>query len=606
SPVSPAAQAPAPSDDSWTFLRHFDEVVRRDPGAVALAAGGRHLTYADLRSEVDRLAHALIGAGIGTETIVGIHLERGIHQVVATLAVMRAGGAFLPLEPSYPAERLGFMVADSAPAVIITSSGLADRLPELPAGTAVLTVEELGATAGSADPGPIPAGADGHADQLAYVIYTSGSSGRPKGAGIPHRGLRDILRAVDDVLALGPQDRVLRFASFSFDASVLELLMAFGCGASLHVAPADLADLAGFLRTERVTALLLPPSSLAALVADDAELPDLRTVTVGGEACPPALAARWAPGRRFFNLYGPTEATIVTTAHQVTEPDGTPIPIGQALPGVPVRILDDGLRPVPVGVPGELYVAGPVVTRGYLGRPGLTSERFVPDPDPAAGTEGGRLYRTGDLVRRNERGTIDFLGRVDGQVKVRGFRIEPGEIEKTLAGHPDVREAAAIVREDTPGAQEIVGYVVPTAGHEADPAELREFCARALPAYMVPAHVVVLAALPASGAGKLDRRALPAPDRDAGRESVPEAEPLGPLEEAIAEIWSEVLHSTVIGRDDDFFDLGGNSLSATQVTIRLRRDFDLDLPVRTLFDHAELGEFVCAVRDAAAAQGVGG
>ncbi|MFJ1643362.1 MULTISPECIES: amino acid adenylation domain-containing protein [unclassified Streptomyces] len=598
SPRGDISAADGPEDESWTFFQHFDEVVDRAPDAVALVDARQRFTYAELRDAVDRLAHVLREHGTAPETLVGVCLERGAQQVIATLAVMRAGGAFLPLEPSYPAERLRYMVADAAPPLIITSAGLVDRLPEVTPDSRVLTMEELTRTAETTGS---PSAAPAHVDQLAYVIYTSGSSGSPKAVCVTHRGLRTILRALDGVFALSPADRVLRFASFSFDVSILEILMAFGSGASLHVAPADNADLSDFLRDGRITTLVLPPSGLAALVADDADLPELRTVMVGGEACPPALADQWAQGRRFFNGYGPTEATIVVATHQLHSASGATVPLGTALPGVQLHILDYQLRPVPAGVPGELYVGGPVLARGYLGHPRLTAERFLPDTSGVVA--GGRIYRTGDLVRRNEQGTIDFLGRLDDQVKVRGFRIELGEIENALARHPAVREAAAAVREGASGSEEIVAYVVPHPDKEAEPLELRSSCACLLPSYMVPSQVLMLDSLPTSGSGKLDRRALPTPGRNDTPAETRDDQPLGPLEAAIAEIWVHVLNADAIGRNDDFFDLGGNSLSATQVTIRLRQDFALELPVRTLFDNPELGEFVQAVREAAVVQG---
>ncbi|WNI21512.1 amino acid adenylation domain-containing protein [Streptomyces sp. ITFR-16] len=594
-----AAPAPAPGDgDDWNFVRHFDAVARRTPDAPALAAGGETLTYRELAGRADRLAHVLAARGIGPESIVGIHLERGVDQIVSVLATLKAGGAYLPLDPSYPAERIGYMVDDAAPGLVITSRALPG--PAAQWQDTAVPVEELTAEAEKA-PGTPPAAPETRDGHLAYVIYTSGSTGRPKGTGVPHRGLRVVLDAMDSVLGLTAGDRVLHFASASFDASVFEMLMAFGAGAALHLAPMDRGvpvDLTAFLRERAITALVLPPSALAALV-EDAGLPALRTVSVAGEACPPALAARWAGGdRRFFNLYGPTEATIWSAWHRVTPQDTAGVPIGRPVPGTAVYVLDEELRPVPEGAPGELCVAGPTVVRGYLGRPALTAERFV--PDPFGGAPGGRLYRTGDLARRNGTGGLEFLGRLDDQVKVRGFRIELGEIERTVAAHPGVREAVALVREDTPGAPAVVAYAVARPGAAPGPEELRELCGRTLPHYMVPSQVVLLDRLPVSGAGKVDRKALPAPER-AGTTDAAQA-PDGPLEEAIAEIWAEVLGAGSIARSDDFFALGGNSLSATQVIVRLRQDFDLALPVRALFDSTRLGDFTEAVRVAAAAQ----
>ncbi|WLQ32276.1 amino acid adenylation domain-containing protein [Streptomyces castrisilvae] len=595
-PREPDGVGEAAGDARWTFAGHFDSVARSRPDATALVAGGRRLTYRELAGRADRLAHVLAAHGVGPRTLVGIHLERGLDQVVTVLATLKTGAAYLPLDPSYPAERIGYMTDDAAPGLVITAGHLPG--PARPATTAL--IEDLTAEAANAPDTP-PAAPDTGADDLAYVIYTSGSTGRPKGTGVPHRGLRLVTDAMGSVLGLTGDDRVLHFASASFDASVFEMLMAFGAGAALHLAPMDRGvpvDLTAFLREQEITALVLPPSALAALVAEGG-LPALRTVAVAGEACPPALAARWAGGRRFFNLYGPTEATIWSTWHRVTADGTAGVPIGRPVPGAAVHVLDEEMRPVPEGAPGELCVAGPTVARGYLGRPALTAERFV--PDPFARVPGRRLYRTGDLVRRDEAGALEFLGRLDDQVKIRGFRIELGEIERTVAAHPGIREAAVVVREDTPGTRTVVAYAVAEAGAAPVPDELRELCGRSLPHYMVPSHVVLLDRLPVTGAGKVDRTALPAPERAHGADAVAEA-PDGPLEEAVAEIWAEVLGTESIARTDDFFALGGNSLSATQVIVRLRQDFDLALPVRTLFDSTRLGDFTEAVRVAATAE----
>jgi acyl-coenzyme A synthetase/AMP-(fatty) acid ligase/acyl carrier protein len=369
------------------------------------------------------------------------------------------------------------------------------------------------------------------------------------------------------------------------------MLMAFGAGAGLHLVPRDkgMPDLAALLDQWQITAVMLTPSAMAA-VAHEAPLPALRTVTVGGEACPPALAAHWSAGRRFFNFYGPTEATILSTYHEVTSVTGA-VPIGRPLPGVSAHVMDEWMRLVPVGVPGELCVGGDVVARGYLGRPARTAERFV--PDPVGRLPGRRLYRTGDLVRRRPDGALEFLGRLDDQVKIRGFRIELGEVENVLGGHRAVREAAAALHEIAPGSPEIVGYVVTHSGSTPREAELRELCAQSLPHYMVPARVVVLDRLPTNAGGKVDRRALPAPERSStGATAAPPRSPRGEL---IARAWAEVLGSDGVGHHDDFFDLGGNSLSATQVVIRLRRELGVEIPVRLLFDNPELGMFASAV-----------
>ena len=581
-----------PADDTWRFTDHFEAVAARTPQAIALGGGERLISYAELAQRADRLAAALQDRGIGPDDIVAIFAERGAEQMVSILAVLKAGGAYLPLDPSYPAQRLAFMIADAAPRLVLSTGHPPKGLPgDVP----VLDVSQPLAVPGTAA-GTAPRAVAGP-DNLAYVIYTSGSTGQPKGVAVTHRGLRVIIQALTQFLPLTSDDRVLQFASLSFDASILEMLMAFGVGAGLYAAPvADgvVPDLTQFLADEEITALMLPPSVVAAAVRT-AALPKLRTITVGGEACPPALVAQWSRDRNFFNLYGPTEATIVSTYHQVEVGDDGPVPIGRPLPGVPVYVLDEWMHLVPPGVPGELYVGGQVLARGYLRRPALTAERFV--PDPFAHVPGRRLYRTGDLVRWTTDGKLVFLGRIDDQVKIRGFRVELGEIENALRAHDRLRDAVVVFQDAPGGHQEIVGFAVARDGATTGEQELRTWCASTLAPYMVPARIIMLDALPMTGAGKIDRKALMVPDRVVDDAALDES--ASPLQAAIADVWQEVLGLARIGSADDFFELGGNSLSATQLIIRLRSDLDLDISVRALFDSSTLAEFTAEVRKAA-------
>jgi amino acid adenylation domain-containing protein len=589
-----AAGAPSVSaGPEWCLAQRVAYYAARTPDAVALAAGPVLLTYADLDRRISQLAQLLRRHGVGPEVLVGVHLNRGLEQVIAALAVLRAGGAFLQLDPGYPEQRLTFLVTDAALAVIIDSSQLPLPARARAAVATILDVSALEAEIGGC-PSVTPPVAD-LPDSLAYVMYTSGSSGQPKGTGVTRHGLRTIVAMAAGILGLSAEDRVLRFASASFDASVWELAMALGVGAAVHVMPAEsnaLDDLAAFLAEQQITALMLTPSTLMAL-PETVALPDLRMVVVGGEVCSPMLATRWASRVRLFNMYGPTEATIVSTYHQVTDAAGPIIPIGRPVPDVTVQVVNAAMRPVPAGMPGELCLAGPTLARGYLGQPGLTAERFAANPFGS----GDRLYRTGDLVRWTPDGNLQFLGRIDSQVKLRGFRIELGEVEHVMAAHPAVREAAAIIQLDVTGQPHLTGYVAAQVGVHLTEAELRDWCVRSMPYFMVPPRIVRLDQMPRTPSGKLDRRALPTPPAD--RDGEPAAALGSPLETAIGEIWADVLRVGGIGAQDDFFDLGGNSLTAIQATMRLHEDFGIDLPARVLFDNPVLSDFAESVRLAA-------
>ena len=574
--LPPTVTVPADRPGTATLAQLFEVRVAVDPDAVAVHDGDRALSYREVEQRANRLAHTLIGWGVSPEALVALVLPRSAASVVARLAVVKAGGAFLPVDPAYPAERIAAMLADARPAVVLSTVDLpgAHRLDE-PAVAARV----------DAAPDHAPTDADRRApltvDHPAYVIYTSGSTGQPKGVVVTHRGLAGFSAAEIDRYDVRPGDRVLQFSSPSFDASVLELCMSLPAGAALVVPPPVTLlgdELVEVLTGCRVTHALIPPAALATVdpaVARDG-LPDFRTVIVGGEACSADLVRVWAPGRRMINSYGPTECTVVSTWTGPLTPDGAPPPIGRPLPYLRGHVLDDQLRPVPDGAEGELYVAGDGVARGYLNRPGLTAQRFLADP---FGAPGERMYRTGDLVCRRPDGQLEYRGRADTQVQVRGFRVEPGEVEAALAAHPQVHRVAVVGRDDHGGpGLRLVAYLVPTAGAAPDGAALRDFLAGTLPEYMIPSGFVTLAALPLTEHGKLDRRALPAPTVDSA------AAPRTPTEELLAGVWRDVLGAPGIGVEDNFFASGGDSITSFQVLARIREALGVRLPQQALFD----------------------
>ncbi|WP_405589007.1 amino acid adenylation domain-containing protein [Streptomyces sp. NBC_01092] len=549
----------------------------RTPDAPALEGSAPALTYAELVDRVEQLAAVFSEHGAGPGEVVALALGRGAAMVPALLAVQRAGAAYLPVDPDYPTERIRVALEDAKPVLVVVGErGLSvdtdvptlrlSNSLELPRDVMDRLPRHGGWSRSSPRPFGAPPALPAELDPAtpAYVIHTSGSTGRPKGVVVPHTGLAALARGLVDSMALAPGGRVLQLGSPAFDISVAEMCMAFGSGGTLVVAPdGPLAGqgLADVLTGLRINATMLPPSVLATLPAG--EYPDLRSLAVGAEACPPELVARWAVGgRRFHNAYGPTEYTVAATVSGPLTGDGTPPPIGVPLPGTRTYVLDERLRPVPPGVCGELYLAGPAVAYGYLGRAGATAERFVADPYGAPGT---RMYRTGDLARRRDDGALEYLGRSDDQVKIRGQRIEPGEIAAVLTGHPSVERAVAVVREDRPGRPRLVAYVVGGDGVEPAPDALLAYAAGRLPAAMVPADVMVLDALPLAPNGKLDRAALPAPG---SRPDVEGRAPEGVREVTLCALFQEVLGVERVGADDDFFRLGGDSIMAIQLAGR--------------------------------------
>ncbi|MET0395515.1 MAG: amino acid adenylation domain-containing protein, partial [Longimicrobiaceae bacterium] len=578
----PAAPAPATVPVPEAFAAR----AALAPDAPAVVAGASVLTYGELDRWSSRLARHLRGLGVGPETRVAVGLERSPELVVALLAVLRAGGAYVPLDPAQPPERLAGMLGDAGARLVLTTAALAGRFPRGPAELLALdAAHERIAAESDAPPegGILP-------DSLAYVVFTSGSTGRPRGVAVTHAALASHMAWMQREFPLGPHDRVLQKTPVGFDASVWEFWAPLLAGAALVLAaPGAHRDPAALLRAaeeERASVLQLVPSMLAAMLEHGGleRCTTLRTLFCGGEALPAEAAARARaalPGARVVNLYGPTECTIDATSHVVVGGgSGGTVPIGRPVDGVTAYVLDPEAEPVPHGVAGELYLGGAQLARGYLGRPEWTAERFV--PDGLSGAAGARLYRTGDRARRLAAGELEFLGRVDEQVKVRGFRIEPGEVEAALERHPGVARAAVTARDDAPGGPRLVGYVVPSAGAAPDAAELRVYLRGLLPEHMIPTAFAVLETLPLTSSGKTDRRALPPPGAPAA-----DAEPVAPrsvVEEILAEAWCEVLKLDRVGVFDDFFALGGHSLLATQVIARIREEMGEDVPLRVMFD----------------------
>ncbi|HEX2076721.1 MAG TPA: amino acid adenylation domain-containing protein [Longimicrobium sp.] len=585
----------------------FSAQAARTPGLTAVAGPDGTMSYAELERRSNRLAHHLRRRGVGPEVRVGVCLERGVETVVAVLGVLKAGGAYVPLDPDYPAERLAYTLADSGAALLVSESHLLKRLPAF-AGEGVLLDADREAIAGEPDDAP-RSGVDLH--NAAYVVYTSGSTGLPKGVVVEHAGVANTLLGTRASFAPAAGEVMPALASYAFDIWGFEVFLPLLSGGEVRLLPREtvqdverlMEELAGVDAVHAVPALM---RELAARVrAGPGTLPRMRRVFVGGDAVPPDLIGQMRqvfPSAQLRVLYGPTEASILGAASRL-RPEGSYgwQVVGRALPGVGLYVCDAAGSLLPEGVPGELWIGGPGVARGYLGRAGLTAEKFV--PDVFGGEPGARAYRTGDRVRWRADGNLEFLGRIDQQVKIRGFRVEPGEIEAALRERAEVHEALVLVREDLPGQKRLVAYVVPREGAEVYSGELRACLQRQLPEHMVPGAFVVLEALPLSPTGKVDRRALPAPEWS-GTETY--VAPRTPAEEILAGIWGEVLGLERVGATEDFFALGGHSLLATRVVSRIRQAFGVELPLRALFEAPTVaglaGRIEQAGREAAAAQ----
>lgn len=560
------------------WLDVFAGWVARKPAAEALVCRDRALSYAELDRRANQVANALIALGVRPQDPVAVLLGRDIEMTVALFGVVKAGAVYVPMDTGYPRERLAYMFDDIAPAAAVTTGA------DLPVDRAVpvLRLDDPAALASVPDTDPAEARARLTDDALAYVIYTSGTTGRPKGVGVTHRGVPDLIALQEEVVGVTEHDRYLHFASTGFDVAFWQTMVPLLSGGTSVIAPEEVRvpgdELLDYIAEHRVTGVNLLPSFLAAMPDDRTVNPDVFFV-VGAERLDPELARRWGRGRKaLFNAYGPTEVTINSTTWRYDPDDAGPLPIGRPDPDVRAYVLDGGLQPVGTGVTGELYLGGPSLARGYLGRPGLTASTFVADP---FGRPGERVYRTGDLVRWRPDGQLVFLGRADHQVKIRGFRVELGEIEATLTGHPDVRACAVIMREGR-----LVGYVIPTDDADLDTDRLRAYLARELPDHMVPTALVPIDRLPLSPGGKLDAAALPAPEVTAAARREPATE----AEAVLLGVFQDVLGTDDIGLDDDFFAIGGDSIVSLQVVSRARRH-GLGLTARDVFE----GETVAGI-----------
>lgn len=547
----------------------------RTPGAVALTEDTRTLTYARLDAAVNGLAHRLTARGVRPETTVGVLLGRSSLFVVAALAVLRAGGAFLPLDRRLPDARLSWLVRDAGAELVLTDEP--DHVTEFAGGVQTERVDGIGP--GRLDPPGVPV----HPDQAAYVMYTSGSTGRPKGVVATHRTIVDFVR--DPWWDSGRQARVLAYSPLDFDSSTYELWVPLARGGQAIIwAPElfDVREMRTVIARHDVTAAYLTTALLETVAQEDpAALAGLDEITTGGDALSPGALRRvreHCPRTTVVHAYGPTETTVFCSL-QPFEPALGPEPaldLGRPMAHTAMYVLDEALRPCPPGEVGEIFISGARLARGYLHRPELTARSFVPDP---FGSSGGRLYRTGDLARRAADGTITFAGRADRQVKLRGFRIEPGEVETALAGHPDVGRAVVTVREDLPGGRALVAYLVPSADREPDVAAIRAHLAAALPAYLVPSAFVVLPELPLTPHGKVDRAALPRPERTGGDGAAPRT----PLETALCELYRDILQCPPVGVDDNFFELGGHSLLAIRLGRSIQAATGRDVTIREVF-----------------------
>lgn len=596
-----AAHAP-PIEE--TIDAAFEAQVRRTPNAIALTQAGVHVTYEELNRRADALASRLLESGVTLETTVGILLDRSIGMVVAILAVFKAGGAYVPMDPGQPDSRLAYILSDSAPRVVITTSDLRPRLPADHERIVCMDFEKA-----TDDTGGIgPRVSRSHRKALAHVIYTSGSTGAPKGVMVEHNSVTRFIKSIEELLLPSPQDTWVLVHSFAFDYSVLEV---WGCllyGGRLVISsfetvrtPAAFFDL---LCAEGATVVSQTPSAFRQLVAAqeiNSIRPPLRLIILGGEAVDKKSVRRWhevvgdAERPAIVNMYGPTETTVFVTAKRLSARDaqnvGNSSPIGTPLAGAEVHVLDESLQPAPAGAVGEMFISGVGVARGYLNRPSLTAQRFV--ADPVDSDDMSRMYRTGDRGRKHADGQLEYLGRNDFQVKIRGYRVELGEIEANLAAHSDVDGAVVIVREDVPGRERLTAYHTTRGDHPPSSAVLRTFLAARLPEHMIPTDFIWIPSLPLTANGKINRAALPKP----GLETldVEYDPPQGEVEETLAAIWQEVLGLDRIGREENFFERGGSSMMGMSLTLRVAEHFKIEPDVAFVFQHSSvrrMAEFV--------------
>lgn len=564
----------------------FEEQAQRRPKATAVISGDQSVPYRELNERSNRFAHYLQGLSVTPGKLVGICLDRSAEMVTALLGILKAGAAYVPLDPDFPRERLEYMAKDAGISVLVTQKSFATIIQATNAKTVCIDTDAEQIEKLSAEfPGHLQPEQMSGPESLAYVIYTSGSTGMPKGVQVHHSAVVNFLWSMAIKPGISEHDILVAVTTLSFDISVLELFLPLTQGACTVIAGRDIATdgklLLQTLQKTKATVMQATPVTWRMLIgAGWKGLPQIK-VLCGGEAVPRDLANDLIDrSPSVWNMYGPTETTVWSTCCQLQDKQG-PVMIGRPIANTPVYILDQHMQPVPIGVSGELYIGGVGVSRGYLNRPDLTEKVFVKNPfspDPSA-----IMYKTGDLARYHANGNLEFLARVDQQIKIRGFRVELGEIETVLLEHPRVKQGVVIVRQDLPGDARLVAYLVPADSLGADARELRQFLRKKLPDYMIPQHFVELDALPRTPNGKINRKALPKPD--AGMHADDNyREPTTPIEKELAAIWANILGIKKVGADDSFFDLGGHSVLAMQVVSAVRDSLSVDLPLRTMFE----------------------
>jgi len=596
--------------EHFTLPALFEAQVARNPSAVALVDGSQRLTYLEVEEQANRWAHELIAMGIGPEDVVAVALPRSAAMVIALLGVLKAGAAYLPLDPDYPAERLAYLLEDAHPDALIALEALALEVPPTLPRLSPETPDMQARLAAQSTQAPDDAERCTalNPENPAYVIYTSGSTGRPKGVVVTHANVSRLFQVAGRVVVTGPDDVWTLFHSYAFDFSVWEIWGSLTSGGRLVVVPYLVSrspvEFLALLQAEAVTVLSQTPTAFYTLAQAEHECAEpvplaLRYVIFGGEVLELSRLAEWAarqPVVRLINMYGITETTVhVThlTLNMASLAKSSGYPIGRPLEDLTVHVLDSALRPLPPGIPGELYVGGPGLTRGYLGQPGLSATRFVAAP---FGLSGERIYRSGDRGRYRTDGSLEYQGRTDSQIKLRGFRIEPGEIEAVLLSHADVAQAAVILRQDTPAPPRLVAYLVAHAKATLEPQRLREHAAAYLPEYMLPAAFVVLPVMPLTVNGKLDHQRLPPPQGDEAQVSDDYVAPCSQEEQILCEIWQNVLGVKRVGVTDNFFNLGGDSILALTVIAKVTAAFTCRIPISTLYIHPTIYTFATQLR----------
>jgi amino acid adenylation domain-containing protein len=571
----------------------FEQHAKQTPHKTAITFENREITYGELNSRSNQLAHFLMELGVGKDVLVGVYIERSLEMMIGVLGILKAGGAYVPLDPTYPEERIGFMIEDARMPVILTQDKLETSIPKNEAVIICLDTDWNDIAQQDTRTPHL----DAKGENLAYVIFTSGSTGRPKGVQVPHHAVLNFLVSMSQQPGFSTEDVLLAVTTLSFDIHVLELYLPLIVGSKVVIVSRETASdgdqLLKSLQRSRATVMQATPSTWRLLIAAGWQGNNGLKVLCGGEAFPRDLVKELLTrAGSVWNMYGPTETTVWSSCYQITDGDD-PVLIGQPIANTQTYILDHLLQPVPIGVSGELHIGGDGVTRGYLDRPELTEKQFI--PDPFRSENNARLYKTGDLARIRSDGNLEYVARIGTQVKVRGFRIELGEIESILSEHRSVNKCVASVREDQPGDVRLIAYIVAKDSEEISTTSIRKHLRNKLPEYMVPQHYIALEELPLTPAGKVDRKNLPKPERDFAMESSEYVAPNNEIEEILAGIWQELLGVNRIGIDENFFDIGGNSLIALRLMHRINDNFQVNLPVRQLFETPSVSELASSV-----------